>query len=279
MSTIKFVKTHPDAIIPKVKNKCYYELHTIGCDVKEIINGVKIYYLRTGLKVIQPKTRVSYLHPFFFNYEREYTGVGISFQNKITTIYPNDQSEIIIPVKMNPNQTEIDTDQLFKYPIARLISRKKNECVYVKMKTFKGYGGTKHDFLQLNGNEKEMNYLINILVPIIYAESRKDGSYTFEDLDKNFTNDEVLAIKKVTRVGIHNGILKHILLEGDTPREKAETFAEHYNYGTNPPIGKFFKKKESDSDVFDPNIPPESDSDDSDSDESDSYSDSDDSDS
>jgi len=249
----KFIKIHPDAIIPTVRDKIYYDLHVIAIDNEETIDGEKIYYFRTGLKVIQPKSHVMYLQQRYFNYELEYSIHGFTFQTKIKTIYPEDQSEIIIPMRASPEVNEITIQKIYSHPIATLISRKKDEIVYVKFVSFPGYEGeTVYDFLQVNKNEDELNYLINILVPIIYAESRKDGSYTFDSLNNNFTKSEARTVRKVIGSEIHNGILKHILLEGKTLKKKAKTFASHYSYGKGPSIEEFFKTKESDPDIFDP---------------------------
>lgn len=252
----KFVKTHPDAIIPTVRDKIYYDIHLIGIDDSigihgnEIVDGERIYYFRTGLKVIQPSDQVMYLHQKYFDYEQEYFH-GFTFQNKITVIPHNDQSEIIIPMRESSKVSDKDVRLNCSKPIATLISRKKNELVYIIFLIFPPDDGEKvFYFMQVNENEEELNYLINILVPARY-NPREYESHTFYHLHENYTKDEARTVQKIAGSYIQNGVLKHILLKGKNFKEKSKSFSEYFKR-EGPEFDKFFKKHDSESDVFDP---------------------------
>lgn len=250
MSNTMFERVHPNAILPTTINDISYDVYVIDVDHSEVIDGEQVIFFRTGLEIVQSNSRVMYLHQKYFDYEEKYHN-GFTFRDKITVIYSDDNSEIIIPMKVKPGLSKIDEEKIYMEPVGTLISRKKNENVFVNFITFPGYEEpTEYDFMQVNGNEKELNYLINILVPVKYSESYKDGAYTFTHLQENFTENEVRAVQKTIGAGIHRGILKHIKLRGDTPKQKAVAFATAYSYGRGPPVGKFFKKNASDPDEF-----------------------------
>jgi len=217
MPGIKFIKVDPKAIVPKSEDKIHYPLQILDYDGEDVgINGNTddtLYYFRTGLRVEIPNGHCLYLHQAVISPEKDSLCEGLTFKDKVSIIYPDDPGITIVMKRRNlPENKELNAKMLEKLSgkwVGNLVLRKNTDDVYISFTQFCCYD-YEHlfNFILIGENIRELNLLIDALIPGIHPKNKHDCSFSFQALDTNFVAEEIDIIEKLHFVTRYNYKIK-----------------------------------------------------------------------
>lgn len=213
-STIKFIKTHPEAMLPTKTEKGYQLYIQKVCEEKQVDGNIK-YYCHTGISIVQPKTHQSYICVK----SETLRPLWRKMINEINIIYSGNNCEIVVALINSSSIKDFGAPREIPkyYPLFELIQIGEGENVYaILIETQERNDWIGYYFLQLNGNEKEILYLDQVFENVTEPESRSTNLYGFAYLGRPYTESEIRVLNDFHSGEIYTGKMQHVEFEKDS---------------------------------------------------------------